>query len=141
VWFTRRTRSPTPAHVTAVSARYVWRGQGHPHTLRLDLEGPDSEGHSKYVISVEDDRRVKYWSAIFAAAVVSRAFPSYTRSILTEIYLCHSCSCHEIEDGNARAGLRHRGGERGPGGVGDVAAQQRSAGAVGGQGRLPAAVG
>jgi iduronate 2-sulfatase len=33
---------------------------------------------------------------------VSRAFPSYTRSILTEIYLCHPCSCHEIEDGNAR---------------------------------------
>jgi hypothetical protein len=31
---------------------------------------------------------------------VSRAFPSYARSILTEIYLCHPCSCHEIEDGN-----------------------------------------
>jgi hypothetical protein len=26
------------------------------------------------------------------------------RSILTEIYLCHACSYHEIEDGNARAG-------------------------------------
>jgi hypothetical protein len=35
---------------------------------------------------------------------VSRAFPSWKRSILTEIYLCHACSCHEIEDGNARAG-------------------------------------
>jgi WD40 repeat protein len=35
---------------------------------------------------------------------VSRAFPSCTRSILTEIYLCHACSCQEIEDGNARAG-------------------------------------
>eukprot|EP01047_Picozoa_sp_COSAG01_P064409 COSAG01_NODE_8519_length_2755_cov_8.227410_5_plen_73_part_00 len=34
---------------------------------------------------------------------VSRAFPSWNRSILTEIYLCHPCSC-EIEDGNARAG-------------------------------------
>jgi hypothetical protein len=33
---------------------------------------------------------------------VSRAFPSYTRSILAEIYLCHPCSCHKIEDGNAR---------------------------------------
>ena len=29
---------------------------------------------------------------------VSRAFPSCTRSILTEIYLCHACSDHEIED-------------------------------------------
>jgi beta-glucosidase-like glycosyl hydrolase len=27
---------------------------------------------------------------------VSEAFPSYSRSILTEIYLCHPCSCHEI---------------------------------------------
>eukprot|EP01047_Picozoa_sp_COSAG01_P023716 COSAG01_NODE_1443_length_10286_cov_7.093649_17_plen_89_part_00 len=32
------------------------------------------------------------------------AFQSLTRSILTEIYLCHACSCQEIEDGNARAG-------------------------------------
>jgi hypothetical protein len=31
-------------------------------------------------------------------AGVIRAFPSYTRSILTKIYLCHACSCHEIED-------------------------------------------
>ena len=31
---------------------------------------------------------------------VSRAFPSWNRSILTEIYLCHTCSYHEIEDGN-----------------------------------------
>jgi hypothetical protein len=27
-------------------------------------------------------------------------FPSWNRSILTEIYLCHACSYHEIEDGN-----------------------------------------
>jgi hypothetical protein len=25
----------------------------------------------------------------------SRAFPSWTRFIWTEIYLCHACSCHE----------------------------------------------
>jgi hypothetical protein len=30
---------------------------------------------------------------------VSRAFPSWKRSIVTEIYLCHACSDHEIEDG------------------------------------------
>jgi hypothetical protein len=24
---------------------------------------------------------------------------------LTEIHLCHACSCHEIEDGNGRAGI------------------------------------
>jgi parallel beta-helix repeat protein len=27
---------------------------------------------------------------------VSRAFPSWKRSILTEIYLCHACSCFKI---------------------------------------------
>jgi hypothetical protein len=27
---------------------------------------------------------------------VSRAFPSWERSILTEIHLCHACSCQEI---------------------------------------------
>jgi hypothetical protein len=27
---------------------------------------------------------------------VSRALPSWNRSILTEIYLCHACSCPEI---------------------------------------------
>jgi hypothetical protein len=35
---------------------------------------------------------------------VSRAFPSWDRSILTEIYRCHDCSYHEIEDGHARTG-------------------------------------
>jgi predicted P-type ATPase len=38
-------------------------------------------------------------------ASVSRAFPSWNRSILTEIYRCHACSDHEIGDGNARAGV------------------------------------
>eukprot|EP01049_Picozoa_sp_SAG25_P017106 SAG25_NODE_4256_length_854_cov_1.287417_3_plen_35_part_01 len=35
---------------------------------------------------------------------MSRAFPSWKRSILTEIYLCHACSYHETEGGNARPG-------------------------------------
>jgi hypothetical protein len=34
------------------------------------------------------------------ARAVSRPFPSWNRSTLTEIYLCHACSDHEIEDGN-----------------------------------------
>eukprot|EP01047_Picozoa_sp_COSAG01_P007288 COSAG01_NODE_275_length_19669_cov_8.676188_12_plen_238_part_00 len=41
-----------------------------------------------------------------AAMWVSRASPSWTRSILAEICLCHACSCQEIEGGNARAGVR-----------------------------------
>jgi hypothetical protein len=33
---------------------------------------------------------------ITIALAVSRPFPSWNRSILTEIYLCHACSCREI---------------------------------------------
>jgi hypothetical protein len=45
------------------------------------------------------------WGAEFA---VSRAFPSWNRSILTEISLCHACSDHEVEDGNAPGRRRRR---------------------------------
>jgi hypothetical protein len=31
-----------------------------------------------------------------AAEEASAPFPSWNRSILTEIYLCHACSYHEI---------------------------------------------
>jgi hypothetical protein len=40
---------------------------------------------------------------------VSRPFSSWNRPILTEIYLCHACSCHEIEGGNGRTGMVARG--------------------------------
>eukprot|EP01047_Picozoa_sp_COSAG01_P066673 COSAG01_NODE_9251_length_2504_cov_2.227027_4_plen_163_part_00 len=35
-------------------------------------------------------------TALGAAIAVSRPFPSWNRPILTEIYLCHACSCQEI---------------------------------------------
>jgi hypothetical protein len=35
-------------------------------------------------------------AAVTAIYVVSRPFPSWNRSILTEIYLCHACSGQEI---------------------------------------------
>jgi hypothetical protein len=41
---------------------------------------------------------------------VSRPFPSWDRSTLAEIYLCHACSCHELlraeTAGQVLAGLR-----------------------------------
>jgi hypothetical protein len=46
---------------------------------------------------------------------VRRAFPSCTRSILTGVYLCHACSCQEIEGGNARAGGERPQGRAGQG--------------------------
>jgi hypothetical protein len=36
------------------------------------------------------------YDAVAAPMVVSRPFPSWNRSILTEIYLCHACSRQEI---------------------------------------------
>ena len=43
-----------------------------------------------------------------------RAFPSFLWSILTDIYLCHACSCHDIEDGNAWTGKLGQGSSRRP---------------------------
>jgi hypothetical protein len=40
---------------------------------------------------------------------VSRTIPSGKRSTLTEIYVCHACSCHEIEDMETPGQVR-RGG-------------------------------
>jgi hypothetical protein len=59
----------------------------------------------------------KSWASILpvvgAAITVSAPFPSWNRSILTEIYPCHACSYHEIEDGNgAPGGHRRRHGRR-----------------------------
>ena len=48
------------------------------------------------------------------------------RSVLTEIYVCHACSCHEIEDGNARAGVLLATWEHGAGVL--TAAQARGVG-------------
>ena len=53
-----------------------------------------------------------------AATAVSRPFPSWNRFILTEISLCHACSCQEILRTETAGQARH-GGERlaQPGGV------------------------
>jgi hypothetical protein len=51
------------------------------------------------------------WAAWRCAA----AFPSCARSMLTEIYLCHACSCYEILSGNAAVGVV---GDAAAGGVG-----------------------
>jgi hypothetical protein len=62
----------------------------------------------------EDDPTVLYFSVhrhdgggfypggSYGGAVRSRALPpSFARPISTEMYLCHACSCYEIEDGHA----------------------------------------
>jgi hypothetical protein len=58
---------------------------------RRHADTPGGDGSSSSVAGV-------------AEMAVSRAFPSWKRSILTGIYLGHARSHHEIEDGNARTG-------------------------------------
>ena len=51
----------------------------------------------RVLLTTEDHRRVK--RAIAEAdqlAPVSRPFSSWNRPVLTEIYLCHACSCQDI---------------------------------------------
>eukprot|EP01049_Picozoa_sp_SAG25_P000529 SAG25_NODE_19_length_23408_cov_10.997040_13_plen_95_part_00 len=56
---------------------------------------------------------VALWSSwLFVRA----AFRSLMRSIWTEIYLCHACSCHKVEGRSARPGERPWRA-RGPGGI------------------------
>jgi hypothetical protein len=48
------------------------------------------------------------WDAFRDYVQVSGPFPSWNRSVLTEIDLCHACSYHEIEDGNGAGRARTR---------------------------------
>jgi hypothetical protein len=50
-------------------------------------------------------------SSAEARSLVSRAFSSWNRSIVTGIYLCHACSYHEIDSGNVPAGPAHPRGD------------------------------
>jgi phage tail protein X len=55
------------------------------------------------------EQKALSWAAVESAvppirATVSQASPSCTRSILTDLYLCDACSCHEVEGGNAWTG-------------------------------------
>jgi hypothetical protein len=43
--------------------------------------------------------------------LVSWAFSSLRRSILTQIYQCHASSCHELENQNACTGAGAQAGE------------------------------
>jgi hypothetical protein len=49
------------------------------------------------IIHKIDYRRRRYTPRSTESLVVSRTLPSWNRSMLTEIYLCHACSsCHEM---------------------------------------------
>ena len=70
----------------------AWRGDDDTTTQDLTLKMSTDGGAA--------------WSTVHLVqrGCVSRPFPSWNRSILTDIYLCHACSYHEIEDGNGAPG-------------------------------------
>eukprot|EP01047_Picozoa_sp_COSAG01_P046042 COSAG01_NODE_4291_length_5167_cov_3.885556_2_plen_188_part_00 len=102
-----------------VSTTPVCKLEGHSMPVRALAFGPDSAS----LLTGSDDKQIHHHDiksgsliaslgghSSWVLGVVSRAFPSWNRSILTEIYLCHACSYHEIGDGNARTGaLPHAG--------------------------------
>jgi hypothetical protein len=74
-------------------------------------------------------------------SAVSRAFPSCTRSIiLTEIYLCHACSCPKLRMESHGGGFSGAGLPGGGTGVADAVSRQLTlAGLVMARGRTCAA--
>jgi hypothetical protein len=68
--------------------------------------GKVAEGHARRERAERERREAEVAAQV---EVVRRAFPSWKRSILTEIHLCHACSYQEIEDGGkSRSGRRSR---------------------------------
>jgi hypothetical protein len=47
---------------------------------------------------------IRTYGAVASSTIVSRALPSWNRSILAEICLCHACAYQATEDGNTPAG-------------------------------------
>jgi hypothetical protein len=70
---------------------------GHPFG-HLAPAGPLTPPAACWLLSVRDElfecQAVN--SQLRVSLAVSRPFSSWNRSILTEIYLCHACSCQEI---------------------------------------------
>jgi hypothetical protein len=81
-------------------------------------------------------------SAAASAVVRAGRSPAARGSVLTEIYLCHACSCHEIIDGNTPgqvARVKAEAAARGHGGGGGGGAGA-GAGAGAGEGAAPPTV-
>jgi hypothetical protein len=107
-------RTPLPIVCWPVVPRRLDHRAREARAARLRApQGRDHERQRLVVRRGECRAAVALLLAVCACPVASsraagspclrRAFPSCTRSILTEMYLCHACPCQEIEDGNAAA--------------------------------------
>jgi hypothetical protein len=115
-WRWSRTRPPQAAGSSVLKQRWGVPGGGvqampgppmRPDFFGSMLRTAMKQGMVPESVVTEKATRVVYSLAAVGAldappptgtvqTNVSEAFPSYSRSILTEIYLCHPCSCHEI---------------------------------------------
>jgi hypothetical protein len=87
--------------VLLLCGRFDWGlPRKHLFLSRIIEGGATAVGHAAtiHLQLARTARRARH----FARA--SAPFPSWSRSILPEIYLCHACSYHEIEDGNGAPG-------------------------------------
>jgi hypothetical protein len=97
--------------------RNVGESQPRRRCFSSNTQDGNGAGGSRQVQHwVEEAERLDELEAergLTGVEAVSRPFPSWNRSISTEIYLCHACSDHESKDGNARTGQspghHHRG--------------------------------
>jgi hypothetical protein len=82
------------------------RARAHAGGLRLRALGGRGDGRRAAPSSV----RGGWLGPAGRGRGVSRPFPSWDRSILTEIYLCHACSCHEVSRAETAGQTGGRGG-------------------------------
>eukprot|EP01047_Picozoa_sp_COSAG01_P006364 COSAG01_NODE_230_length_21075_cov_13.811603_3_plen_186_part_00 len=59
-------------------------------------EEPEADGLAQAPSALWVPPELSSTAVLRSACYVSRAFPPWNRAILTEISLCHACSCHEI---------------------------------------------
>ena len=66
--------------------------------LRMETPGQlfAEHGGSGPSISGYRERAIRFYEQSGWRTAGARAFPSCMRSILTEIYLCRACPCHEL---------------------------------------------
>ena len=90
-----------PAEVPSINANF----QAAPDVQRLKsllmavsdgTQGGGGGGSNMLAVSSASKSTVGAHGMGGIGKTVSRPFPSWNRSILTEIYLCHACSCQEI---------------------------------------------
>jgi hypothetical protein len=80
-------RSPTRSPLGWASGKHGGANLGKKPSHELDPAKVALMGTDEYYAS---------WDVFGLLRAVSRPFPSWNRSILTDIYLCHACSCQEI---------------------------------------------